>query len=734
MMSSPGARAAAVQAARAGELRPSLASLSSPLAQPPGYKPSLESTMDWQKELERSLSNVGASDSSLYEAHSSSSGQHFGSALPSLLQRQSSERSPWPGYRGAPQWPAQMAWMSQHRAHSQVWGDPSFRQFFSDHSQDLQAGQNIPGFRSPWETTNDVKAIENNISTTTAEQPVNYHTFSGGAGTESPMAGAGQYSESPASGTGSRSPPPAPGVCVSPDQGSERSADTSQGEEEANTPQQQGFSQVTPHPQAEDITEAEATDADIKSYSSQPGSNLYSPAVPSKHAPREESDLHDEDNLMDDDSQEMPKDLTRDKIDLSNGSDGQQHSYDVIRSMTAKYGDIIKEEDIDTKEEDTNCNRGATVDTAIKGPCISENNRESQSEFEEDQRELADSEDIYDFDSSEPRLGQKPIKLKIAKGEIVKNTALESEEKLIKPETETVQDSQVTVKKKPKSWAIEKEELMSLNLKLETDQILNKKVKDIVGEDVMNIFANAVEEAEMDSNEVIENKNVVFLYFAVKNSANLDIEEEKQKDLYPFSNLALSIPLLESLVGYIVKDNNMEENIQSKIGKDDLSFFESSTKRAVENNEEFWQDGESTRRMIFLYHSIRNLLLREIFSKLTTLYSKIEHILANVATDDRDYNAAVAQMTSLVIAPWNQQVIEAEGMKFNFEFLTQVFNFWKKVIAKRNKPEKKPKKPIKMKPLPTMKPSARSSRRRNEMVTYDEDIMQDCNIKMSMNQ
>ena len=185
---------------------------------------------------------------------------------------------------------------------------------------------------------------------------------------------------------------------------------------------------------------------------------------------------------------------------------------------------------------------------------------------------------------------------------------------------------------------------------------------------------------------------------------------------------------------FFEEHNNMEENIQSKIGKDDLSFFESSTKRAVENNEEFWQDGESTRRMIFLYHSIRNLLLREIFSKLTTLYSKFEHILANVTTDDRDYNAAVAQMTSLVIAPWNQQVIEAEGMKFNFEFLTQVFNFWKKVIAKRNKPEKKPKKPIKMKPLPTMKPSARSSRRRNEMVTYDEDIMQDCNIKMSMNQ
>ena len=682
--------------------------------------------MDWQKELERSLSNAGATESSLYEAHSSGSGQHFGSALPSLLQRQSSERSPWPGYRGAPQWPAQMAWMSQHRAHSQVWGDPSFRQFFSDHSQDLQSGQNIPGFRNPWETTNEVKTIENTLSTAPADQPVNYHNFSG-PGAESHMTGAGQYSESPASGTGSRSPPPAPGASeVSPDhgsQGSERSADHSQGEEELNTTEQQEYSQLAPaQPQAENKTEA--TDGDVNSYSSQQ----------SDHVLRNKSEVQDEGNKMDDESQEMPKDLSCDKLELNNGTDGQEHSYDVIRSMTAKYGETIKEEDIDTKEVDT----FSTVETAIKGPCTSEHIREYQSQCDEkeDQQVLDDSEDIYDFDSSEPRLEQKPIKLKIAKGEIVKNTALESEaeEKLMKSETETTQVAEASVKRQQMSWAINKEELMCLNLKLETDQILNKKVKDIVGEDVMNIFGNAVEEAELDTEEVVENKNVVFLYFAVKNSANLDIEEEEKKNLFPLSNLALSIPLLESLVAYLVKDNNMEENVQSKIGKDDLSFFESSTKRAVNNNEEFWQDEESTQRLIFLYHSIRNHLLKEIFSKLVSLYSKIEHILANVTTDDQDYNAAVTQMTSLVIAPWNQQVIEAEGMKFNFEFLTLVFNFWKKVIAKRNKPEKKPKKPIKMKPLPTMKPSSRSSRRRNEMVTYDEDIMQDCNIKMSMNQ
>jgi len=75
-------------------------------------------------------------------------------------------------------------------------------------------------------------------------------------------------------------------------------------------------------------------------------------------------------------------------------------------------------------------------------------------------------------------------------------------------------------------------------------------------------------------------------------------------------------------------------------------------------------------------------------------------------------------------------------MKYDFEFLTHVYTFWKRVISKRNKPEKKPKKPIKLKPLPPMKISTpkRSSRRRNEMITYDEEIMQDCKIKSTVEQ
>ena len=102
-------------------------------------------------------------------------------------------------------------------------------------------------------------------------------------------------------------------------------------------------------------------------------------------------------------------------------------------------------------------------------------------------------------------------------------------------------------------------------------------------------------------------------------------------------------------------------------------------------------------------------------------------------TDDIIYNVSIVRLKTLISAPWNQQVIAAEAMKYDFDFLGHVYSFWKKVISQRSsKPEKKVKKITKMKP-PTAfdnfgRPK-RSRRRRNDVVTYDEDVMQNCVIK-----
>ena len=357
------------------------------------------------------------------------------------------------------------------------------------------------------------------------------------------------------------------------------------------------------------------------------------------------------------------------------------------------------------------------------------------------------NEEVGETDSD---VKYKPIKLKIARGEVVANTALDhgdgdggaslhGDDDVVMKEVKDEPETLVSPDDGAPSWAVETTLVLQLQEKLETESQLKERVSEIVGEDVLNIFATAVEEAESSQENRIDNKNVVFLYYAVKNSTNLDINNFNKNELEPLSNLALSVPLLSNLLTFLVKDQNIKEQMQTKIGMEDFNYFETISKSASENGDEFLQDESVTSRVVKLYHTARNLVLTEAFTRLASLYSKIDHIIGSVeTTDDVVYNVAVAKFKSLVSSPWNQQVIAAEAMKFDFEFLNEVYTFWKKVIARRNKPEKKPKKPLKIKPLPPTKAAdtydifgrpKRSTRRRNEMVTYDEDIMQDCNIK-----
>ena len=783
----------------------------------------------WQKELERTLTNASAGapgdSSSLYDGHVSSS-QHFGSSLPSLLQRQSSERSPW-GYRGPHQWPPQMAWMSQHRAAQQVWGDPSFRQFFTDPSQDLQSGvgQNIAaGFRSPWEPTHDVKTIENVLNSVT-EQPVNYrtnqisadlHNFRQQQTMAESLVSSFTNTSKQSPPTPSSEVPSSPQTSIrntsasfntkaaSPETSSHSEADKSVPEPVAMSnnpehfPQQQyapediengykkndenlsahePFPKTSPYHENTEYNQNEEKGLDSEKITSEQvleknveendeaKNQESSPSPPINMANHENQHFDDKQEAHekmeeDDEDQDLPKDLSCDRTEEEPSvenpdikekenleehiEDHQEENYNILKNMTEKYGSnklnlfesrksnlenvLIKmnksDEAIDEKIDDDSSDK---VDEADEG------NTNGM------MIDKVDHQDIYDFET-EQKVEYKPIKLKIARGEVVENTALETSKHNDSQMKDEVKREKTPVEiNRTHPCALDKTSILMLQEKLETNTDLKERVKDIVGEDVLNIFASAVDEAETTSEDTIENKNVLFLYYAVKNSTYLDMDELNKNELEPLSNLALSIPLLSSLLTFLLKDSNIKEQIQNKIGKDQLEYFETVTKNSVKSGDEFVQDEAITPQMVRLYHSIRNLLLGEAFSRLTSLYSKTEHILNTIdATEDAMYNAAIVRLNSLVTAPWNQQIIAAEAMKFDFDFLNHVYNFWKKVIAKRNKPEKKPKKPLKIKPLPPMKIAdtydifgrpKRSSRRRNEMVTYDEDIMQDCNIK-----
>lgn len=342
---------------------------------------------------------------------------------------------------------------------------------------------------------------------------------------------------------------------------------------------------------------------------------------------------------------------------------------------------------------------------------------------------------------NKPKTDHKPIKLKIARGEVVANTVLDNadQEEEVEPKEESGNAQNFVKNEMVSSWALAKTSILALHEKIQTDPGLKERVSDIVGDDVLSIFASAVEEAESAPENNIENKNVVFLYYAVKNSTNLDMDNFNKNELEPLSNLALSIPLLSNLCKFVLKDQNIKEELHSKIGKEDFEYLEMVTNNSVEEGDEFLQDEAITPKIVKLYHATRNIVLFQAFSKLDALYKKIEDILTSTeTTDDIIYNVSIVRLKTLISAPWNQQVIAAEAMKYDFDFLGHVYTFWKKVISQRsNKPEKKVKKNAK----PIKPPTAfdnfgrpkRSRRRRNDVVTYDEDVMQNCVIKSETN-
>ena len=654
--------------------------------------------MDWQKELERTLNNVGASSSdttSLYDGQVSS-GQHLGSSLSSLMQRQGTDRSPWAGYRNAHQW-SQMAWMSQHRAAQQVWGDPSFRQFFADpSSQDIQSGsQNISGFRSPWEPTHDVKTIEN-VLNSVSDHPVNYRTRDQIPDMTSFRQQAAEMMSS--YGTGSSKTPP---------QDSSPSTQTSETYKKDDSPthshtdefkqqEQETFAdaQHKQSPESQYHDESPATNkTDQSTDHSKPditqgqeqmrqSGNFQEDTEcsenPTNLALKDQKQVveHEGNTLQGESSPEQPKDLTCDKAEMEEDTSSQNEppkdtEYDIIKNMTEKFGNKQIE------NEEVFESRKSHLETVLSKMNKSEEQMDVQEKKEEDGDYFEDDEaqekepeeeteeksqnekdDVYDFDP-EPKLepDYKPIKLKIAKGEIVENTAIEEHsETHIEQKEEKEFKINKSVLKSP-SWALAKSSILKLQEKLETDEGMKEKVKEIVGEDVLNIFASSVEEAESAPEDIIDNKNVVFLYYAIKNSTNLDNEDLIKDEMDPLSNLALSVPLLDSLWKFLIKDHNIKEQIQSKIGQEDLEFFEKATKNSAQAGDEFLQDEVITPKMVKMYHSVRNLLLTETFSRLTSLYSKTEHILNSIDdTEDHVYNSAVARLRTLVTSPWNQQV------------------------------------------------------------------------------
>ena len=232
---------------------------------------------------------------------------------------------------------------------------------------------------------------------------------------------------------------------------------------------------------------------------------------------------------------------------------------------------------------------------------------------------------------------------------------------------------------------LSKVKFLALNNDMKDSKSVRDRVVGIIGEDVLQLFNSAVEELDKDSDEIIGNKNLAFLFYAIRNSTILELGEDRN-GLEPLSNLALSVPLLSNLHKFVETNAKLKEALLEKVKMEDFEYYGTVIESCNKTSEEFFLNAATAPRVVLLYHKIRNNILTNMFSQLSGLLEKLQDIIINTENSvDNTYNISITQMKSLLGLPWNQQVIAVEAMNFDLSFLNNFQNFWMTTIIKQIK-------------------------------------------------
>merc|ERR1712130_518882 len=272
---------------------------------------------------------------------------------------------------------------------------------------------------------------------------------------------------------------------------------------------------------------------------------------------------------------------------------------------------------------------------------------------------------------------------------------------------------------------LSKVKFLALNNDMKESKSVRDRVVGIIGEDVLQLFNSAVDELDKESSEIIGNKNLAFLFYAIRNSTILELGEDRD-DLEPLSNLALSVPLLRNLHKFVETNAKLKEALIEKVKVEDFDYYGSVIDNCEKSCEEFLLNAATAPRVVELYHRIRNDILTNMFTQLSAFLEKLQDIIINTEnSDDNTYNISITQMKSLLGLPWNQQVIAVEAMNFDLSFLNNFQSFWLATIVKQTKK-------INLKKLKTTSGKAKKTKRSSAEPKIEEGDQKVPALKMKL--
>ena len=194
------------------------------------------------------------------------------------------------------------------------------------------------------------------------------------------------------------------------------------------------------------------------------------------------------------------------------------------------------------------------------------------------------------------------------------------------------------------------------------NEVIQSKVSWVNNGEVLSSFNSQVSDLKEEPSELVADKKLNFLFYVLKNSLVLNLSEEEKTDLHPLSNLALSVEMMDGLKR-MVKRYKLSQFLLTDIVEQSFTVYCQTVDHCNKTGEFFLLDTFKAEKMIVLYHTFRNKVLRFFIEQLLS-YGEPGNQSLDPGTIQNNRHNFLRQ--SILGLDWDQQVIALESMYFEF--------------------------------------------------------------------